>query len=158
MQVNFTGVDRRIVTLWRVQGLLRVVLFWGPVGTAAALALSARWGWLGASVALLLVALQLVLALVWPGLAYAALRYAVREHDLIVERGVLFRQVVCVPLSRIQHVDTRQGPVERLFGLSQLLVYTAAGMAADAAIPGLDESAAAALRDSLARRGGDDGV
>jgi membrane protein YdbS with pleckstrin-like domain len=85
-------------------------------------------------------------------------RYGVREDDLLVESGVLFRHAVSIPLDRIQHVDTRQGPIERLFGLSRLVVYTAAGMSADGSIPGLEEEQADALRDALVRRRGDDGV
>jgi membrane protein YdbS with pleckstrin-like domain len=55
-------------------------------------------------------------------------------------------------------VDTRQGPLERVFGLSRLLVFTAAGMSADGSIPGLRTDEAERLRDLLSRRGGDDGV
>ena len=91
-------------------------------------------------------------------MSWRAFGYEVREHDLFVSQGVLFRRTTSVPLSRIQHVDTRQGPLERLWGLSHLAVYTAAGMSADGSIPGLDEAMAAHLRDELGRRGGDDGV
>ena len=71
------------------------------------------------------------LALVWPALEYRFFRYAVREDDLLVRSGVLFRRWSSIPHHRIQHVDTRQGPIERALGLSRLLVFTAAGMSAD---------------------------
>jgi hypothetical protein len=103
-------------------------------------------------------ALQAVLAIAWPPLDYRAFRYALRDQDLLVREGVVFRRWVSIPYTRIQHVDTRQGPVERLLGLSRVLVYTASGMGADLAIPGLAEAQANALRDHLSRRGGDDGV
>ena len=48
--------------------------------------------------------------------------------------------------------------MERIFGLSRLLVFTAAGMSADGSIPGLRTAEAERLRDLLSRRGGDDGV
>jgi uncharacterized protein len=70
----------------------------------------------------------------------------------------VFRHSVSIPLDRVQHVDTRQGPLERAFGLSNVIVYTAAGLSADGSIPGLDEEQAAHLRDALSRRSGDDGV
>ena len=75
-----------------------------------------------------------------------------------MSEGVLFRVWSSVPYTRIQHVDTRQGPIERALGLSRLLVFTASGMGADALISGLTEAEAARLRDLLSRRGGDDGV
>jgi membrane protein YdbS with pleckstrin-like domain len=102
--------------------------------------------------------LLVVQALVWPALAWQYLGYGVREHDLLLQKGVLFRRRTSVPLNRIQHVDTHQGPLERFFGVSSLLVYTASSMSADAVVPGLDEATAESLRDELARRGGDDGV
>ena len=36
-----------------------------------------------------------------------------------------------MPLARIQHVDTRQGPLQRRFGLSTVVFYTAAGPESD---------------------------
>jgi membrane protein YdbS with pleckstrin-like domain len=108
------------------------------------------------------VGLLLFLEAVWlPALAYAAWGWQVREHDLRVERGVLIRRETSIPLGRIQHVDTRQGPLERLFGLSRLQVFTASGAGADASIPGLDRAIADALRDRLVAKANaerDDGV
>ena len=94
----------------------------------------------------------------WPTLEYDAFRYSVREDDLLVQSGVIFKRWSSIPLTRIQHVDTRQGPLERMLGMSRLLVFTAAGMSADGSIPGLATDTAEAMRDELSRRGGDDGV
>jgi hypothetical protein len=153
------SVDPRAVTLWRLQALVR--LFTAGIPSAALLGfLAGRYVAVPAGVAIasLLLLHHVFLITVWPSLAYRALRYEVREHDLLVQSGVLFRQWSSVPLTRIQHVDTRQGPMERLFGLARLQVYTAAGMSADGSIAGLAEATAEALRDELSRRGGDDGV
>lgn len=105
-----------------------------------------------------LIAMNIVFTLFWPAFEYNAFRYMVREDDLLVQSGVIFRRWSSIPHNRIQHVDTRQGPIERVFGLSRLLVFTAAGMSADGSIPGLATDDAERLRDQLSRRGGDDGV
>jgi membrane protein YdbS with pleckstrin-like domain len=52
-----------------------------------------------------------------------------------------------VPLARIQHVDTRQGPLQRRFGLSTVVFYTAAG---PNQIPELSTPIAAGVRDRIA--------
>ncbi len=152
-------LDPRIVQLWRLQALLRLLIFWLPVTLGVAAVAAARFG-IAPTVILagFFLIFQLGLGLGWPVLAWRRYRYSIREHDLLVEKGVLFRNTVSVPLQRIQHVDTRQGPIERWLGLSSLVVYTAAGLNADASIPGLEEGDALHLRDQLARRGGDDGV
>lgn len=156
-------LDPRVVTLWRLQGVGRGLMFWLPLLVGVLFVLGARTG-VGAALVIVaaIVALVVGVAVTLPGYAYARFRYGVRADDLIVERGVWFRRTTSIPLDRIQHVDTRQGPLERVFGLSRVVVYTAAGLSADGSIPGLDEHAAAALRDHLARGAAgprtDDGV
>lgn len=156
------SLDPRVVTLWRLQGLVGIVTSWAPIlaGMAWLTVFQLDLGFIGGGAVLIGAVLFLVVrALLWPALRYRAFRYELREHDLLVEQGVLWRQRVCVPRDRVQHVDTHQGPLERFVGLSRLLVYTAAGLSADGSLPGLDEAEADRLRDLLAHRGrGDDGV
>lgn len=153
------SLDPRVVTLWRVQRIVRTA----TVGIAVAVGLgfaarSVGGAAVGVAVGVGWVCFQLVMAIVWPALEFRHFRFAVREHDLLVQSGVLFRRWSVIPLARIQHLDTRQGLIERTLGLVRLHVYTAAGMSADGSIPGLDRQVAEALRDELAQRGGDDGV
>lgn len=83
-------------------------------------------------------------------LRYARWRYAVRESDLWIRSGVLWVTVSVIPLSRLQFVDTRQGPLDRFFRLSSLVVHTAA-LGTSGRLPGLDVDEAERLRERLAR-------
>jgi membrane protein YdbS with pleckstrin-like domain len=147
--------------LWRMQRIVRLTLVSIPtligLGLITATANIFPTALL-VVVVMTLIAINVVFALFWPALEYNAYRYTVRDQDLLVQSGVLFRRWSSIPHNRIQHVDTRQGPFERVFGLSRLLVFTAAGMSADGSIPGLRTEEAERLRDLLSRRGGDDGV
>ena len=71
---------------------------------------------------------------------------------------MLIRSIVAIPTSRIQHVDTRQGPIEQWMGLARLQVHTASGVGGDGMIPGLELPVAEALRDQLVDVDGEDGV
>lgn len=145
--------------MWRLQRLMRLIIMGIPMLLALGYGASTVFGFeLAVVLVLTMVAINVVFAMFWPALEYNAFRYMVREQDLLVQTGVLFRRWSAIPHNRIQHVDTRQGPLERVFGLSRLLVFTAAGMSADGSIPGLRTEDAEALRDLLSRRGGDDGV
>ena len=152
-------LDPGTVMMWRLQRLIRLIIMGIPMlialGIAASTVLRTE---LVVVLVLTMVAINVVFAMFWPALEYNAFRYMVREQDLLVQTGVLFRRWSAIPHNRIQHVDTRQGPLERVFGLSRLLVFTAAGMSADGSIPGLRTEDAERLRDLLSRRGGDDGV
>jgi uncharacterized protein len=83
---------------------------------------------------------------------YRAWGYAERDDDLVVRRGLLFRNVSVVPYGRMQFIDVAAGPVDRLFGLATVQLHTAAA-ASDARIPGLRRADAERLRDRLAGLG-----
>lgn len=161
VELRVQSLDPRVVTLWRLSAVVGVFTSWVPIYLAIGWLLLDPLGLLGTvAVVAGLMGLLLVRALVWPALQFRCFRYAIRPRDLIVEQGVIFRQTICVPRDRIQHVDTRQGWLERILSLSRLLVYTGAGLSADGSLPGLDADEAARLRNELALggRGVDDGV
>ena len=86
-------------------------------------------------------------------LAYKGWGYQLRQHDLLVRRGLITREYIAVPLARIQQVDTSSSLFERLLGLTTLVVRTAGSRAARTRIPGLPTEVATALRDELSRKG-----
>ncbi|MFI7587922.1 PH domain-containing protein [Spongisporangium articulatum] len=86
------------------------------------------------------------------GRQVAAYGYAERADDLLVRRGVMFRNLVVVPYGRMQFVDVQAGPLERAFDVARVQLHTASA-GTDALIPGLPPEEAARLRDRLASRG-----
>lgn len=74
---------------------------------------------------------------VWVVLHYRLWVYQIRADAIYLERGVVTHVQSLVPYVRVQHVDTSQSPVERVLGLSTLVVYTAGSRGADVSIPGL---------------------
>jgi hypothetical protein len=79
--------------------------------------------------------------------------------DLLeIRRGVWWRSVVTVPLSRVQHTDVNQGPLQRRFDLSTLVVHTAGTQHATVKLEGLGKEVAESVRDELLKQRGDDAV
>lgn len=138
----------RVVTVWRL-GWLLAALVLAAHAAVAALVLDASLLW-----ALALLAPGIAAALLVPSMRYRAWSWRVGEDEVRLKRGVWWRSESVVPLSRIQHVDTRQGPLQRAFGLATVVVFTAGSVGARVAIPGLDAAQAEALRDRLALLGG----
>jgi len=86
--------------------------------------------------------------------AYQFLRYRnwgfeVQDDAVYIEHGVLVRVKKVVPFVRIQHIDSRRGPVERGTDLATLVIYTAGSRGADVSIPGLKPERADELREKL---------
>ena len=84
-------------------------------------------------------------------LLYRSWEYVVRADSLYLSRGVFTRVRTVVPYVRVQHIDTTRSPVERLLGLSTLVVYTAGSRGADVTIPGLTPDRASTLQHRLER-------
>jgi len=81
------------------------------------------------------VAIGLVLGTVYALRLYQLWRFELQDDALYLERGVVTFVETAVPFVRVQHVDTQFGPVERVLGLSSVVVYTAGSRNADVRIP-----------------------
>jgi hypothetical protein len=147
-------LDPRARTLWRITGLLNLLPL--LVGAGFAGWALARFGGVSFFVAVLPVlavfALGVAVVGVAPGLRWRRWRYEIRPDEIDLQRGILWVGRTLVPLARIQHVDTRQGPLQRRFGLSTVVFYTAAG---PNHIPELSTPVAARVRDRIAALTGD---
>ncbi len=158
--MEFVPLAERARILFHLQALSSFFFFWIPATTVTSVGavffISPLYVAIGAIGWLFFL---FVLALWFPSLSFDRWGYLLRDEDLVITRGVLFRIVAAIPVHRIQHVDTRQGPLEQWMGLARVQIYTASGMGADGVIPGLDVEVAEALRDELVRVAeGDDGV
>jgi membrane protein YdbS with pleckstrin-like domain len=75
--------------------------------------------------------------------------YALRELDLHYASGLFFRKVVSQPITRIQHIELKRGPIERKAGLATLQVFSAGGEMHTFQIPGLPVDTAQQLRQFI---------
>lgn len=80
-----------------------------------------------------------------------ALGYCERESDLVLRKGVMFREQLLVPYGRMQYVQVESGPLEQRFGLATVKLHSAA--ADRLTLSGLTKPEADALRDRLAAHG-----
>jgi len=147
-------VDPRSVTLDRVVGLGSILasavvpfvgftIGWGLGGIPARVYFSLLAG------GVVLFVLSLVIGYKWPELHHRHLRYRVDESGVRIRRGVLWRTVISIPTSRVQHTDVSQGPVQRSYGLATLTVHTAGTEGASISLSGLEHGVAKRLRDHL---------
>ena len=94
----------------------------------------------------------------WPEVAHRHASYKVDARGIEIRRGVVWRKVINVPRSRVQHTDVSQGPLERSHGLATLVIYTAGTNHARVDLHGLDHATALLIRDHLLAGEGDDAV
>lgn len=113
-------------------------------GLVVSLVFHQYWVWIPVGV----VALLLIWALAILPRQARAYGYQLRSDDLVFRRGILWQRMVAVPYGRMQLVDITHGPLDRMLGIAQLKLVTAAATTG-VTIPGLKQAAAETLRDTL---------
>jgi len=93
-----------------------------------------------------------VLGALW--IAFRRYRYTFWRLDtdgFAVRRGRLWLWETQVPTSRVQHLDIKRGPLERMQRLASLVLHTAGTRLGGVHVSGLDESVAERLREHFSR-------
>lgn len=93
--------------------------------------------------------LFLILIYVLPRRRFMRWGYLMGIGEIQIVRGYLFYTDTIVPFSRVQHIDVGQGPVERLFGISSLILHTAGTHNSTVVLPGLRRAIAEQMRDDI---------
>jgi membrane protein YdbS with pleckstrin-like domain len=127
--------------LWRAQGLITTV----AALIAAGVLQSSAPG--GAAWMLLPVLVGVIGVGVVPELRWSRWRYEVRDEEIDLRHGTVRITRTLVPMLRVQHVDTTQGPLDQALQLATVVIHTAAGTTT---IPALGEGDAERLRDRIA--------
>lgn len=134
----------RILVVWIIEAVI-VAAVLGGITAAIEFFLLEMGLWIPIAVFVVLLALMVIHAV----LRYRIWGFEIRDDELYLERGVITRVKTVVPYVRIQHVDSRRGPIERLLSLATTVVYTAGSRGADVMIPGLTPERSEALQDDL---------
>ncbi|WP_167630455.1 PH domain-containing protein [Listeria valentina] len=58
---------------------------------------------------------------------WARWSYQIKHDEIEIQHGIIFRKRVLIPMIRIQHIETSQGPLLRQQNLVSLSITTAAG-------------------------------
>ncbi|GGI77651.1 PH domain-containing protein [Shewanella gelidii] len=82
------------------------------------------------------------------------LAFGVCQHELLLQKGIIWQQRISLPYTRLQHVSLSQGPIERRFQLSTLKCFSAGSGSAEIDLPGLEKSQAEQLRQHLLTQAG----
>lgn len=135
------------VLVFLIPGLIAIPLLWMVTNPAGWIMLCITGGWL------VLIMLLIWGAVRWPRVEYRRTHYIVTPIGIEIHRGVIWRSIINVPRSRIQHTDVTQGPVMRRYNLAALVIHTAGTENATVTLAGLAHPTALELRDYLIQGG-----
>lgn len=78
--------------------------------------------------------------------------YAFTDRELHVAQGWFTQMHTIVPVSRVQHIDVSQGPIERSAGVATLILHTAGTAGSLVRLPGISRQRAEDIRDAIRGR------
>ncbi|MBT1164369.1 PH domain-containing protein [Bifidobacterium felsineum] len=120
----------RVRTVWLINESIQCIIWLAVCAVVAAICMANDWWGFWQRLIVTLAAAYSILDLASQPLQtkylYAFTRFRIGERDLATRKGWLFRRSTTTPYTRVQHVDTKQNPVQRHFGLTTVVVHTAA--------------------------------
>jgi membrane protein YdbS with pleckstrin-like domain len=149
-------VSPRAIAFWTVRALIGWLLI--LAGQVLWFMLSSEHAGLRVALLSLTVLVAAAHVIVMPRWRYRVHRWEVTGAAVYTQSGWLHQERRIAPLSRVQTVDFRRGPLEQLFSLANVTVTTAS-MAGPLSIHGLDRAIAeglvAELTEATSRSDGD---
>ena len=140
-------IDPKAIPAWRISAGLSSLFWWILPFIYGFVALGGgapRWGiFVISGLVVLYTALQ---ASIIQTIRWNRWRYQIDEHEIYLKFGIFIIRRILIPVNRIQHVDTRQGPILRSFGLSSVTITTAA---TTHEIPALSDEVADEVRNRI---------
>lgn len=142
-------ISRNGVKVWKISAAITsFVLFLIAAGLFTVTVIF-KWPiWIGILGAIVWLGISVFIIFIIPNIRHRIWRYEVHENEIDIQHGIFVVTRVIVPMVRVQHVDTSQGPLLRKYNLASVEISTAA---TTHSIPVLDVEEADQLRDSISR-------
>lgn len=133
--------------VWRIHASISMTVLWLAIITLLVLTIIFDFNYIFALIAGIIgIVFIFLFVYLIPDLRYRRWRYEIFEQEIYIQHGILIRTRTLVPMIRVQHVDTEQGPILKKFHLATVSISTAAGKHI---IPALLEEDASHLRDRI---------
>lgn len=145
--INTIALDA--IKAWKMTAAIVVGLLWLLANASFILTYLFHWPlWYGIVALLISLISTYVFVFLVPRLRWKRWRYEVFEQEIYIQHGILIVKRTLIPMIRVQHVDTKQGPILKRYKLASLAISTAA---TTHEIPALLEDDASELRDRISR-------
>jgi uncharacterized protein len=146
------GLENRLspeaINAWRISGSMGSLVYWiiPLVYGAVSMGSDTLPEWPSYVLGVFFLLYTILEATVIPYIRWKRWSYRVDRHEIDLQRGLFVITRTLIPVKRVQHVDTRQGPVYRQFGLASVTITTAGDVHE---IPALSEPVADDLRHKI---------
>ncbi|MFB5087381.1 PH domain-containing protein [Psychrobacillus sp. PGGUH221] len=120
-------ISEKGLRVWRIYGIFQTLLaILLGVGVSVINYFTGNFIWLYIVVGAVVLLIAYLLIYLFPKVRWMRWRYEVREQEIELQHGLFVVKRTLVPMVRVQHVDTEQGPILRKYDLASITISTAA--------------------------------
>jgi uncharacterized protein len=142
-------ISPKALKVWKIYGVIETLIVAAVAAGAITLTVMFEWPqWIIAAAVAVLILFTYLFVFFIPTIKWKRWRYEVREQEIELQRGIFIVKRTLVPMVRVQHVDTVQGPILKKYELATITISTAATVHE---IPALDVEEADELRNSISQ-------
>src|SRR5699024_10289725 len=134
-------IAKNAIKAWKLTAMIYVLVLWLLTIGVFILTYIFEWNfWFGGAAIMISLLCTYLFIFLFPNIRWRRWRYEVFEQEVCIRTRTL------IPMIRVQHVDTEQGPILKRFKLATITISTAAAVHN---IPALEEEDASHLRDRI---------
>ncbi|MER1958059.1 MAG: PH domain-containing protein [Solibacillus sp.] len=120
-------LPKKAITVWRLYGFFQTIFLALVAAGAVFLTMKFDWPiwiqWTMITVVILSIICSIIL---FPSIRWKIWRYEVREQEIEIQSGLFVVTRTLIPMVRVQHVDTEQGPILKKYNLANISISSAA--------------------------------
>lgn len=142
-------ISERALIVWRISGAITSGFFLLVAVGLIVVTIMFDWPvWISVAAIILFILNVVFSVFIFPKIRWRRWRYEVREEEIELQHGIFIITRTLIPMVRVQHVDTKQGPILQKYRLASVTISTAATVHE---IPALDVEEAEEMRVSISR-------
>lgn len=128
--MKYCSLDKKAITIMRINAIIGLLIFGAAYFIFKLLEIEMPKE---VSIAVnLIIGIIFVLLIfnvvLFPNIRYQRYKYYVNDEMIDVKKGLIVITRSIVPIERVQKIELTMGPIDRCYGLSTVVIYTAAGV------------------------------
>lgn len=120
-------ISEKGLRVWRLYGIIQtIIILILAIGAGVLTYLFEGQWWIYAVAGGVVLIYAYLFIYLFPKIKWLRWRYEVRESEIELQHGLFIVKRTLIPMVRVQHVDTSQGPILRKYNLAGITISTAA--------------------------------
>ena len=126
----YRSLDKKGITVMRINALvsgLIITIITLVIAWFVYMEVNDFWKGITVVVAVAIILLALLDIVLFPKIRYNRYKYLITDEKIEVKKGLFLITTSIIQIKRVQKIELSNGPIDRIFNLSNVNIYTAAG-------------------------------